>query len=771
MHSPRSAAAQASALQGDALHAFLEQAHELLHDESSTTIAHADRIAAVVELMAQQSFAPTTVTELERVHDFWLMLEQPATANAFLQTHRQAAWQGDERHPADAQARIALSDIQSRLDFDRDSAVTLLLPTAQALAALPDSVDASGYWQGWHWMAHKAQAWEIAAQGVDLERAQERADPDNEDRAAYLDAMALVRKAELDQRRGDGSHATRHVQAAIDRLRDAGPEQGVDFEQWMELADRVLPIVASSLPALLMACEKQLARDEQPAPSQAVRAHRKVRIARLQAQACAQAGQLDAAVQLSPQGHFGLTDDHGDAFGALRLDWLVQAGHMDQAAALALESVLHARPGSAQRGCQLAQERFAPDSAHATTWAVILACAREDEDMRQMLAQEPGAMPLESADFYLDFVRSREPDSDLLALMLGLRHAAKRQMQQALPLLEQSVGRHPEWADSDKLPKLWAARFAALPLEEALARPFPNALGGHWCYGTGVTLDDADDLAPLMGGKKKVPADEVLLPLVIRYYEQGLERFEQFWATGQGRFKDADLHVYSMLCNNLAIKYRFADRYDEAAALHHKGLASSPFAEHQDGLLWCAIGKDDDTAIVAEAERLWHFVQRHGYGRHDPANYFSTIAMSLYKLDRGDEISIWLERLDQWFEELDEEDQRDQRRRYLAALMSMLDFFSVFRPEQVLPRLRAYQQEVRALKESYALRRLGCALEAYPELLEECVAMHQEAVGNLGKNDNEAEHRMAHEGLERAQRLLAERDQPAASSKPWWKFW
>jgi hypothetical protein len=191
-----------------------------------------------------------------------------------------------------------------------------------------------------------------------------------------------------------------------------------------------------------------------------------------------------------------------------------------------------------------------------------------------------------------------------------------------------------------------------------------------------VVLDDADDLAPLMGGKKKVPAQEVREPLVVRYYEEGLARFEHFWATGQGRFKDGDLHVYSMLCNNLAIKYRFMDRYDEAAELHHKGLGSSPFAEHHNGLLWCAVGKDDDAQTVVEAERLWHFAQEHGYSRHEPTRYFSTVALSLYKLNRDDEISIWMERLDQWFHDLDEDEQRDVRRNYLASLMSMLDFFS-----------------------------------------------------------------------------------------------
>lgn len=764
---------QTAVLQGDALYALLDQAHELLndyHDDHSSSISRQDRIAAAVELMGQQNFAPTTVQELERVHDFWLYLEQPEAANALLQQHRATVLASDADPASDASVRLLLSDIQSRMVFDPPSAVALLMPAAQAIAQLPEDIDTDNFWHGWQWMADELKAWDIAATGVDLHRMQERANLDLAADAAYLDALASVRKAALRHKSAPATDMSGMVQTAINILRDAAPDQNVDFDRWMTLADHALPLAPQSLPSLLMACEQQLSRTEIPAPSQAVKAHRQVKIMRLQAQACAQAGQLEAALQLAPLGHFGLTDDHGDPFSAMHLGWLVQADRIDEAADLALESVLHSRPISAVAAYELARERFDSDPAHSITWALILGISQVDEDMRQLLTQT--SRPQHPADFYLNMARAAQPSHPALALVDGMKLARKRQFEQALPLLEVGVGQHPELADSDKLPTLWAARFAALPLEEALARPFPEAHGGHWCYAAGVVLDDADDLASLMGGKKKVPAKEVREPLVVRCYEEGLRRFENFWATGRGMFKDADLHVYSMLCNNLAIKYRFMDRYDEAAELHHKGLASSPFAEHHNGLFWSAVGKDDDSLSVAEAERLWHFALENGYSRHDPTRYFSTVALSLYKLDRDDEISIWMERLDQWYSELDEQEQRDERRDYLASLMSMLDFFSSTRPEQVLPRLRMHQEEIISLHDCYPLRRLACALEAYPELLEESVALHKQANSYLDKDDDEDEQRMSRTGIERAERKLAERDTASASGrKSWWKFW
>ena len=777
MNSPHTAAA-GSALQGDALHAFLDETQELLHahDDSEhrpgqTVIGLPERKAAAIELMEQQSFAPASVAELERIHDFWLLLDRPETANALLLRLRDSVLQAQA---GDAQATsavsLALSDIQSRQRFDTPGASALLLPTAQQIRQLPDDTDIDRYWDGWAYLAEECKAWEIAEQGVDLRRAQERENPEHEAGQAVADAQACLHKAELAKQRNDSAAISRHVQAAIGGLRDAPADQDVDFDDWMGTAERMLPLAPQSLPALLMACEQQLARTENPGPSQAVLAHRKVKIVRLQAMACHQMGQLDAALQLALQGHFSLTDDPGDPFTALHLQWLIDAGRLADAAPLALESALHSRPNSAVIAYRIALEYINRDQTQAPTWALILAWSQIDEDMRYLLSQETPA-PL-SVDWYLDVARTQDHSHAGIALIEGMRLASKRQLDKALPLLENSIGQHPEWADSAKLSALWAARFASLPLEEALTRSWPQAHGGHWCYGAGVTLDDADDLAPLMGGKKKVPSDEVREPLVLRYYEEGLARFEHFWATNQGTFKDADLHVYSMLCNNLGIKYRFLERYDEAAALHHKGLASSPFAEHQDSLLWCAVGKEDDAATVVEAERLWHFAQNHGYGRHDPTGYFSTVALALYKLDRGDEISIWLERLDQWFDELDEDEQREERSDYLTTLMCMLDFFSAFRPELVLPRLRAHQDEVRAFKKSYALRRLAGALEAYPELLEESIALHKEAASHLTKDSGESEHRMSQEGIARAERKLADAKNTSSSSgRPWWKFW
>ncbi|HVR48577.1 MAG TPA: hypothetical protein VMS38_02475, partial [Pseudorhodoferax sp.] len=273
MNTSQPANAQAI-LEGEALHAFMDQAHDLLQQEDETSpIAPAERQAAVMELLSQQRFAPATVSELERLHDLWLDLERPETANALLREHRDATLQhlqGDNHLLATAS--LALSDIQSRLRFDREGGVALLAPAADLMGRLPHTGEPYRYWNGWHYLAREAQAWELAEQGVDLQRNHERSDPDGEASPARRDARASLRKAELARLRGDVPATVRHVQAATAQLALADADQNVDFDDWLHLAREVLPLAPQSVPAVLMAAQQHLARTESPAASQAVRA-------------------------------------------------------------------------------------------------------------------------------------------------------------------------------------------------------------------------------------------------------------------------------------------------------------------------------------------------------------------------------------------------------------------------------------------------------------------------------------------------------------------
>jgi len=104
-----------------------------------------------------------------------------------------------------------------------------------------------------------------------------------------------------------------------------------------------------------------------------------------------------------------------------------------------------------------------------------------------------------------------------------------------------------------------------------------NATDAAGYYHAGVALAEFIDAVPA--------AEAALAPHVVNAYRLGLARFERYFASGEGGYDDADPHLYSMLCHNLAQRLDGADQRAERIALHEKGIAASEFIEHWIDLL------------------------------------------------------------------------------------------------------------------------------------------------------------------------------------------
>lgn len=107
------------------------------------------------------------------------------------------------------------------------------------------------------------------------------------------------------------------------------------------------------------------------------------------------------------------------------------------------------------------------------------------------------------------------------------------------------------------------------------------ATDAHGYYLAGLALADFIE---------RVPASaDALRPQLLRAWQTGLARFEQYFATGEGGYDDADPHSYSLLCDRLARRLDLDDpaQRDERIALHEKGIAVSDFIEHWLDLLAC----------------------------------------------------------------------------------------------------------------------------------------------------------------------------------------
>lgn len=239
-----------------------------------------------------------------------------------------------------------------------------------------------------------------------------------------------------------------------------------------------------------------------------------------------------------------------------------------------------------------------------------------------------------------------------------------------------------------------------------------------------------------------------------------------FPATAVFRYRDADAHVYSMLCNNLAIHYRLArSEYHAAIALHRKGIETSPFAEHYDGVMHCLYELEDYPGFIDAADQLWHYAAEYGYSRHTPTHYILDLASRLHRQGRGLEIPVWLDRLSQWWNSLDESEQSEQAGNYWDAVSVNLYFMGHSREGESLARLEAVLPELCASGNPRATRMAAnnlCRAGQYARAL----PLYRQALDQIDPG------REWH--VEQRTYLLndmADCEQQLRASRPWWRFW
>ncbi|WP_374351514.1 hypothetical protein, partial [Chitinimonas sp.] len=368
--------------------------------------------------------------------------------------------------------------------------------------------------------------------------------------------------------------------------------------------------------------------------------------------------------------------------------------------------------------------------------------------------------PASFAARFLALARAKQPVHPALISHDAQVAQARGDYQAAIALYERAA-QDRNYATPTEIQGLWECRIAHYGLEAALAMPYVMAGCGSWSYNIGVWLS----YGALGGGiEENDQRPDAAEALATRYYEDGVRQFEHFFETGEGLMRDGDKHVYSMMCNNLAIRYRYdLEQPDRALPLHYKGIASSPFAEHYDGVFACHRMAERKEESVKAAEALWHYVQERGYSRYNPTDHFDDVTAALIDLGRRNEIPIWLERLDHWWSELDEEDQDKRRFAYHIDLVLLLLRIRVTQPEDALLRLERSLADVRAIRSTYANHYAG-VMYAEAGRHEQAIALFEEGLSFVkAGNDYDAG---------QATEIRAALKEARAKVKgPWWKVW
>jgi len=761
-------------LSGPLLDAYLDEAEALFEasdeEESgadgqgeSEETAHARRMQALADMLGLQPLQPGSLDVLHRVHQLWMQAGQPAQALQAIDSHA-AALVDDlpaaERHQAQVHAGFARTQALRALPEQAALLHQALDGMARLLAQPPLDQQSDRAWEHLAGQAERSQDYGVWRRCAQARYALQVVQPERTAYRAWDEAVLATRLAEVAAAEGDASQARALVQQAMDQLRNAAPGQDVDHEDWLKLGEQFVVLDPTSIDTIVQQIPARMPAEL----SRPLQRDVSVRRARLQARALQRQGRLDEALAKARQGRFGLTGDQEDGFSIFVLDLLIEAGRLDDAAQLAFESASSQRPGSTQHACTVALAQMKAHLARGATphpgWHLALASAAMNDAGWVEDTEDPEAF----IDHHLAQVRRAVPEHPALACLDGLRLFADGDHARALPLLE-TAAREPAMAAPDLLQALWVSRVKVHGVAKALQQPFAASPAAGWCYNLGVWLDFHLQQACGASDDGDWPEQEIDA-LKARYYEAAVVHFDAFFATGEGWFRDGDVHVYSMLCNNLAIYYRWnLKEYDKAIELHHKGLATSPFAEHHNGLVSCYSASERKAELIAAADQLWHYALDHGYGRHDPTGYFKRVCRALYELDRDNEIDIWLQRLDEWWNGLDRDEQAENEDDYLGTLLVMLRNLAWSQPADALARLTRVMPRVQA-NALPGVRRLAGNVYENTKHYEQAMALYQESLKMVRPGDESDAEQAGY-----ARDDIASCKKAMTVGKPWWKLW
>jgi len=296
----------------------------------------------------------------------------------------------------------------------------------------------------------------------------------------------------------------------------------------------------------------------------------------------------------------------------------------------------------------------------------------------------------------------------------------------------------PQYADGRLISLLWLARLLVLNDKQLAKCSVPPCEGGDWCLDVGLALRSNDGLlAKHCSNERWQSSYGLRLHFAQKHYEYGLCRYRAFFNSGKGGYADAGLLGYSGTCNNLGVIYREQGQIKQARKLHQQGHACYPLALHQSNLFHCAHALTDPPALLLAAERLYYHVQEKGFEYHpyNLAHYAYDTARALHQQGRQQEVSLWLERLQDWEDRRQREQSEDSsipqpcRGDYLHALMALLLFHSSNDQKQTRMLLRECLDEVKGLGlNPCGEQPLGLTLRYAATALENCCENQNDAV-------------------------------------------
>ncbi len=744
---------------------------------------------AVLAVLREQPMRADSLDAIGRLHSLWMRVGDPPAARAVLEQDGAAllAAMPARRRP---EVHLNLLFMRLRVAWFLDE-VPAMLETLTAMGAMvqePIEYDLERY-RGWRTLTDlENDRLEVALKSLEVRHVMGRANPERTALQAWDDADYYQRQARVLDRHDLHQQARDAALQAVAALTNAADDQRVGLDDWRWLSHALIEIVPSHL-ALF---EQPITRltQEQSLPR---RREVQVRMARLAARAQYAQGHLAQALETAKAACFSLDAVGGDSFLGWHLPWLIEAGQLDAAGQRAFQHIYELDhqlwPGLPALIAQRLQD---PDDQQVWWPLCVLRASASAQVLDAFVAALPARYtivdpldPLLEAlyqyvaepgapeqVFAVAHARAQHlaPEHPWLIRLTAVHDAAAGLIDPAteVALLEQAIAQG-RLDDANSAFSLFEARVRTQGLFATLQQPLVPLASGMDGYNYAALLNVlVDAQADTLSAEDFDPAYDRLRVLQKEAYEHARDAMERYFETGTGHIFDACAHLYSMLCNNLAINYCHYNnqrRYHEAIELHNRGLACSAFAEHYQCLLTNYTRLNDDQGIVEAAEQLWHFVAVHPYSGHNPDRYIVDVVFALKSLGRSNESLIWLERLFDWQQEQGITDQ-DLDSRALYVRLDVARCLSDTHPDNALGLWSRYAPMVEASGQS-DLHYVAGGIFRGLERDDEAIHYFQRAL-ELADPEHERHEYWKAQIQERIAELT-EVDEPAV--KKWWQVW
>jgi hypothetical protein len=776
--------------------------------------------------LCAQPLQADTLEAIGRLHALWMWAGDAEAAMREIENDGAAllATTPDEEQ-ADARMTLALFRLEVAEHFADGTLMRAGIAEVRALAIDP------GLHVAWHLhnpvfsRLTRCQA-DIALDASYLCRELEAHLPQQETHAVRDTMRFLIRNARIYADNQKIDEAREVAAQAVATLQTAMETSDASAEDWLQMGDALIEFAPEQLAAIQAAVTSLSKSWALPQRRQA-----EVRLARLSARARYALCDLEGALAVCEAARYSLAASGGymDDFIDYELPWLMEAGRREEAGQRAFFHIYFlgaTTEGMQEKVLRLVHERLADATDVSVWWPLcVMRAAQTAANLESLLSVAPeenwGAISaahqaifgaLNLADWEAEAIRNRAENPSPLTLASPLLVPKDRVFEAARDLAEHRFPRHP-WVrrlvavqdkemdrtdastalmqmesaireggmqDAWTLIALMRLRLEVLGLIDAFQRPLPPVHNAMALYHLALALPEMLEKDFVMewtvlDAKGQEELNCLLRDMQRALYEQGLKRMEQCFKTGKGHPHEGNAHLYSLLCNNLAALRRADARYPEAITLHRQGIAASPLVEHYQGILDCCWIMDDNVGIVEAAEQLWQYATRHGHARHDPNQYASRVAKALYRLNRDQEIALWLKRLLLWQRKngagKGKEAEKHLPNEFLRARLEVACYMFHSHADKCMAMWRRIRTQVEASEDVMVHAASGDLMHGCKQYAE--AALHYERALELNRARGEERDETLEDAIrKRLEDYRAQAEaQARAKDRPWWKFW